>query len=312
MIATPSIAGRSSEAFRRCLIGGVLAWSCAPGLGWAQSPATVRLAGGRTFSAPVDPRTDAQRLWLRFGSGTTTILRPIAWTAIVDVVHDARRYSGTAFREFALQPAFATSPASKPNAPRLVRRADEAAPPAHGGGLRLWNVPAAHTASMPAPAIATIAVDANLAQWDADVEFDGLVVSLAALDSEGLAVGFRGTAEIELLGPATAPLTTGNGFPVLGRWTRAITPETSGDGYARLRLEFQAFHPDWSRQLLRHGVVHVRLHVPGRGTFESSVDAVPLRGYTPTRDYVEQAFGTRFLPNERTGRGTREASRQLP
>ena len=312
MTETPSILRRLSEAVRRCIIGGALASSCIPGLGWAQSPATVRLAGGRTFSAPVDPRTDTERLWLRFGSGATTILRPIAWSAVVDVVHDARRYSGAAFRELALQPSFATSAAPNPNAPRLVHRADDGAPSAGGGGLRLWNVPTVREATPSAPPIATIAVDAILAQWDADVEFDGLIVSLAALDSEGIAVECRGTAEIELLGPATAPLTTGNGFPVLGRWTRAVTPETSGDGYARLRLEFQAFHPDWSRQLLRHAMVHVRLHVPGRGTFESSVDAVPLRGYTPTRDYVEQAFGTRFLPNERTGRGTREASRQLP
>lgn len=275
--------------------------------------ATVRVVGGRRFTAEVDARSDGEHLRLRFDAGTTTILRPIAWSAIAEAAYQGRTYTAQGFREAWAQGLVTTSTAPAASAPPLVRRSSPGEQPMpRRGGLRPWNVPDVGKSTTPAPSVAMLDVDASLAQWDADVETDGLIVFLNVLDRNGVGVGVDATAEIELLGPATAPLTRGNGFPVYGRWTRALRAADAPAGAYRLQLEFQAFHPDWSYPGVRHGMVHVRLHVPGRGTFESSVDAVPLRTYTPTRDYVEQAFGTRFLPNETTGRGHGEASRVAP
>lgn len=54
----------------------------------AQSPQatesiTVDLLSGRTFTALIDPKTDAKQLWLRWEHGTAVMQRPIRWDRVV-------------------------------------------------------------------------------------------------------------------------------------------------------------------------------------------------------------------------------------
>lgn len=256
---------------------------------------TITVADGRSFTAEIDSRSDAQRLWLRFGTGRTTIQRPIEWPAIVGV-----RMNGA---ESTVAELKRTIVAAEKPLPQPV--AAQPAPP--HGGLRLWRVPGAemNAKSELAAPIRSLAVDVYLANWDADVESDGIVVNFAALDDFGDAVPIDGTLEVELIGERQPPYSRGNGFPVLGRWTQAVAANdgASPSGYRRVRLPFQAYHPDYWNSLPWFALAHVRLVVPGQGTFEASIDAVRLRGFTPVRDRIESAAGTRFLPTEQTGRG---------
>lgn len=288
----------------------------------ADEPITVQVRSGRSFTAQIDERSDASKLWLRFSKETSSILRPIEWSAITEITRGDRLLPMNEVREQAIAAHEALLRQPKPATPsRAAVSPTVAAPraveaPAPRGSMQTWNIQPASAAEPVAPRapVRSISADAYLANWDADVESDGLFLSLAALDGTGFATPVDGTLEVELIGDRQPPLSRGNAFPVLARWTRQVTAkeiEESG-GYYKTRLEFQALHPEYQLWLSSHALVHVRFLVPGDGAFEASIDAVPMRRFSPVRERAQQAFGTRFLPNEQTGRGHRESSSYGP
>jgi len=270
-------------------------------------PVTVGVRSGRRFTAEIDLRSNADKLWLRFSKETSSILRPIEWSSITEIRRGEETLSIEQVRTDAIAANAALPP--KPKMP-LAKRAVEGGP--SRGSFQTWNIrpTSAEEPVEPRQPVRSISFDAYLANWDADVEADGLYLSLSALDGTGFTTPVDGTLEVELIGDRRPPLTRGNAFPVLGRWSRQVTAaemENSG-GYYRTRLEFQALDPEYNLWINTHSLVHVRFSVPGDGAFEASVDGVRMRGFTPVRDRAQAAFGTRFLPSERTGRGHRESS----
>ncbi|MCE9605396.1 MAG: hypothetical protein K8U03_10910 [Planctomycetia bacterium] len=274
-------------------------------------PVVVHVKSGRRFTAEIDPRSDASHLWLRFSKEASAILRPIEWSAITELRQGNTVLPIERVRDQAI--ALRKTLPLKKTAPIESRAVVGSAAK---GTFRTWpTVPASATAPLSEYSpVRSISVEAYLANWDADVESDGLLLSLAALDGTGLSMPINGTLEVELIGDRQPPLSRGNAFPVLARWSRQVTVaemEASG-GYFKTRLEFQALHPEYQLWLSNHALVHVRLLVPGDGAFEASIDAVPMRRFSPVRERAQQAFGTRFLPNEQTGRGHRESSSYGP
>lgn len=264
----------------------------------------VTLVDGRTLVGEVDARSDTRQLWLRRSDATTTILRSISWTQIA-----AMRAGDQPLATERLRESLRTEPQ-----PVLQRAPTVSAP--GPGTLRTWRIPGVSTTAetQSTATIRSLELDADVANWDADVEADGLVLNFAALDEFGSAVAVDGTLEVELVGERLPPYSRGNSMPTLGRWVLAVGSaevERIGGNY-RVRLGFQALHPDFQLYLPRYAMVHARLSVPGRGTFEASRDGLSLRGFTPVRDRLEAASGTRFIPNERTGRGRRESSQTAP
>jgi len=73
---------------------------------------------------------------------------------------------------------------------------------------------------------------------------------------------------------------------------------------AVVHLPYRAKDPELDTSIERQGLVHLRLSVPGHGTFEHSRDAVRIRSYSPVRDTHQRATGRRYFPGERT-RGQR-------
>jgi len=267
--------------------------------------ATVKSVDGRTLTAEIDGRSDDTVLWLRFDRGPTTIRRSVAWANIASArvgdaeidVDELRRRAAVASQAQASADDSSSSPA--PSSPRA-------------GTLRTWHIAGRSTdASTSSPVVRSLYIDGSLRNWDADVEADGIVLSFAALDELGAPVPVDGTLEVELIGERLPPYSRGNAFPVLARWTRSVAAGADGGGYYSARLEFQASHPDFELHLPRYAMLHARLMVPGQGTFEASLDGVSLRGFTPVRDRIEAASGTRWLPTERTGRSKGLASRSV-
>lgn len=273
----------------------------------AAEPITVSVKSGRRFTAEVDVRSNADKLWLRFSKESLSILRPIEWSSITEIHRGEQPLSIEQVRNDAIAANAAQPP--KPKSP-VAKRAVEGTP--SRGSFQTWNIRTASAEEPLAPRspVRSISFDAYLANWDADVEADGLYLSLSALDGTGFTTPVDGTLEVELIGERRPPLTRGNAFPVIARWSRQVTAaemEQSG-GFYRTRLEFQALDPEYNLWINTHALVHVRFSVPGDGAFEASLDGVRMRGFTPVRDRAQAAFGTRFLPTERTGRGTRESS----
>lgn len=150
-----------------------------------------------------------------------------------------------------------------------------------------------------------LTIDARVANWDGDVEVDGLIVEIRPLDAEGGVIAVDGTLEISLLGWRSGT----SGFeqvPVrVGRWTKRLRQDEFGPLGAHFRFPFQSVHPEYHLDWAPHGGVHARLSVPGQGVFEATDAAVRIRPYSAFRDRLQHTTGGRFVPLERTGRGIR-------
>lgn len=251
----------------------------------------VELASGRSFRAAVDPRTDDGQLWLRFGSGDLTILRPIAWSSIAAVRHGDQVHTAAEFRALAEE--------LKQQTPRAVFRprpvVEQVAVP---GGQEFAPAPL----PMPPPIVRQLHVDAYVANWDQDAEVDGVVVHLFAACDDGSLIPAAGTLEATLIGRRANPAGEGEPFPQLGRWTVQVQPQDFGPAGAVYRLPFQAVHPDFDFRVGAQGLLNARLIVPGSGTFDASVATLRIRPYSGMRDRLQQQTGQRFFSIERTGR----------
>jgi hypothetical protein len=252
----------------------------------AEPPLTVKLASGRKFTANVDQKTGDQ-LWLRFSTGRASLLRPIAWERITSASLEGKEIKLDELRELC-QTLKSKNAESEPLPP----------PP-----------PAPETIPAPAelPQVVTIRVDAWLANWDADVETDGLVVQLTPLDENGQPVAASGLADIELFAARQrkyheAPQSGGWMTELMQRWTENVEPAQMGPSGVVLRLPFGAVHPEFSSGVDSIGLVHIRLTIPGSGVFEQSLDGVRLRNWSPVRDAMNLQNGRRFFSTEQTGR----------
>ncbi len=280
----------------------------------ADQTMTVELASGRTFSGAVDVRTDDERLWLRFGSHTTTLLRPIAWNRI-----DRAKYNGQWMTADELRPmaeslkstaASSNSLATETRAAPVFPETDEL-PRTHVHSVDVPYARQAKAALGAVQLVKSVQFDAYLANWDADVEADGLIVSVYPLDAAGMLTPVNGVMEVELTArrrrsfqhlPVDGRLSTVQ----VARWSKPLWAEDAGPTGLVAKLPFQALHPEFDVDVGSYGFVHVRLTVPGHGAFEHSEDAIRIRPFAPLRDELQRAGHTRFLPTELTGQGVRQ------
>lgn len=264
---------------------------------------TVYVASGRQFRGQIDRQSGPRTLVLRSGGPGITLWRPIAWERIVAVQTDGKPLPVAALREAVLagQARGIEEPRATSSAPSSsLPTGSEAAPPSP------QSVSPQRQVLGP---VTQIAFDAWVANWDADVEADGLLVELMPRAADGTIVPVSGTVEVELLGLqrrvfSQAPHSGGDSLELIERWTRHVRPEETGSAGIVLQLPFGAIHPELHPDWLAwwYGLVHVRLSVPGQGVFDASRDGVRLRPWAPVRDRLERGGAGRMLPTERLGR----------
>ncbi len=274
-------------------------------------PLTVELASGRRFTGLVDVRTSDERLVLRFTRGGATLRRSIEWDRVVGASVSKQPIEPEQWKATALAMRTEGS-AAKGSGFRTevggqrseVRGQESKSSP--NSDLR----PPTSDFRPPIPdsRVTTVTFDARIANWDGDVETDGLIVELFPIDADGYAVPARGTVEVELFAPqmrdfSQAPLSGGDTLERLNRWTQAVEPEDFTTRGVRLKLPYAAVHPEFDLDWIGMGLVHVRLAVPGDGVFEDSIDGLRIRPYAPLRDRLEMNTGRRFVPTEAVGRG---------
>jgi len=263
--------------------------------GAAEEQATIEVASGRIFSGVIDGGSDRDVLVLRSLSGGITVKRPIRWERVVAIEVSGSRRDVAALRaEYSKKPPSATVSSD--------RKFDIKSWPVAGSSDGVENV-------LPPPQVATVAFDPQIANWDGDVETDGVVIDVTPLNQSGYVVPAAGTLEVELFAPQRrtldlAPQSGGDTLELVERWTRAIGPENYGPRGARLLLPFGAItpelQPNWTAS--HYGLVHARLSIPGQGVFDYSRDGVRVRPWAPNRDRLEMKTGQRFLPTENLGR----------
>jgi hypothetical protein len=274
------------------------AWGMTPEAGTGDR-LTVEVASGRRFAAELDVRTDADQLWLRWNGRSGYLLRPIDWDRVQWVELNGEVYTGrevqeavALIRETTPTPEIILAPAAMPTAPPdLCLTAGPLPPPP--------SYVAAHR--FEPPRVRSVAIEAHLANWDGDVEADGLLLDLYPLDGAGFVLPVRGTLQVELIGEATGSARSGQPYAVLGRWTEQVCPVDFDASGARYKLPFRQTHPEFDLRWAPKGLVHVRLAVPGEGLFEASRSMVRIRSASAMRDRLQQAAGQRFFSFERTG-----------
>jgi hypothetical protein len=262
---------------------------------------SVEVASGRTFSGQLDARTDPAQLWLRSRRGSAVLLRPIQWERVVRVRVADRDLSGEQLRQIVKTvkpeaPAPNTT-AAGPNSITIKGAADS---------RRFLSVTDTAPRKPPeTPRVRALAIEAAVANWDADVEVDGLLVHIYPLDDSGAVVPVRGMVQFDLTGQREGVFRRQQPFATLGQWSYPVHVEDFGLQGAVYRLPFQGVHPEFDLTVAPHGALHARLSVPGQGTFEATESMLRIRPYSAVRDELQLSTGRRFFPQERTSRGGR-------
>ena len=264
----------------------------------------VTVTSGRTFAGDVSARTGEDRLWLRMTSGGVELLRPVDWRRIVGGRHEGRELDSQQIREV----AFSLRSVQPESAPSFSDETPPDQSSAEGAVVGASLAEQARGALGFASRIRTVEFDAYLANWDADVEADGLIVHVLPLDEYGGPVVAEGTIDVTLLAFQRRDLdqavrSRGESIERIGQWTRRLDAESIGPHGAVFKLPYQAIHPEFDTVQAPLGIVNLRLAAPGHGVFEDSLDDVRIRRYSAVRDSLQRHEGRRFHPVEQTNRG---------
>ena len=279
--------------------------SAATALSEAAETVTVTLKSGRTLTAHVDARSDEARLWLRFDAPSTALYRPIAWDRVVRATIAGRELSSEEMRRSidtwkSTRPSPTTPPAKSAASP--AKTSDVIADDQGNS-----HAQRAAQALSSRPSVVAIEVDAAVANWDADVEVDGIVLRLTARDAHGNQVQVAGVVDAKLhaerfVRASDVPGRNGRTVQLLGHWRRSIQADHEIGGGVVLRLPFEAVHPEFQLDVAAFGLLQVQLTAPGQGVFHATVRDVRIRPFSMVRDDIQHATQRRFLPGERTGR----------
>lgn len=248
----------------------------------------VHLANGRIHSGFLAWETDHTGLRLETLYGEGRIVRRIDWEQVARVEIAGSTCTGAQLRQ-----AWMRLHADAPPSPQRPGRS-------YGITGPTPDPRAAEPSAAQRNPVACLTIDASLGRWNANVESTGLLVRLMPLDASGQLTPVDGTLMVELVAGPAEP------YSRIGYWQQAIRAGDFDSRGAECRLNFQAVHPEFAYLPVEHAAVHVRLTVPGQGTFEATQDGVCLRPhFTPVRDFLEitqPGRAPRFLPDERTGR----------
>jgi hypothetical protein len=227
--------------------------------------------------------------------------RPIQWDRVVQVHVADQDLSGEEFRQI-VEAVKSDAPAPKETPPAQKKIVIEGS--TRSGGFLSVTRSAPHKPSA-RPRVRSLAVEAAVANWDADVEVDGLLVHVYPLDGTGAVIPVRGMLQFDLTGQRDGVFRRWQSFTTLGRWSRRVRLEDFGPRGAVYKLPFQGVHPEFDLKVAPRGALHARLSVAGQGTVETTESMVRIRPYSSVRDWWQLSTGRRFFPQERTGRGRR-------
>ncbi|OHB71112.1 MAG: hypothetical protein A2V70_04065 [Planctomycetes bacterium RBG_13_63_9] len=148
--------------------------------------------------------------------------------------------------------------------------------------------------------VQSLRIEAALANWDGDVEVDGLEIRVCPLAADGTIVPADGMLSVRLIGRRVRGRAGDGIFVELDRWSRRIRASDCDSWGVVYRLAFRRIHPEFDLDFAVEGLVHGQLGVPGQGNFEASVPT-QIRTYAPIREDLQLLRHQRFFPQERTG-----------
>lgn len=261
----------------------------------------VQLKNGSIRTGDPDPSTSDSYLRVRTGGPNAHIIFGIRWEQIAEIRDGREVWKPEQFDELRKRWSEQISDRQESNEPE---RDDSARAENPSSSRPLWQAPATAGPTEPSNSrMRFIEIDAVAANWDAGVEWDGIVVRVWPMDQFGHVVRVPGTLEATLISeePGFDDRWHGDDNQRIGHWVRPVRVSDYGHDGFNLRLEFQNYqperpnapwHPDYF--IARHGEVHVSMIVPGHGVFRASTGPVRIRRFSPLRDKYFLRNGTRF------------------
>jgi hypothetical protein len=241
---------------------------------------------GQTLAGEVDARTDDNRLWVRQQRGDVVLTTSLSWADIASARVDNEAVDVDEVRQ---RPELATP------APRWQAAVEPAAVEVAAAS----GVPT--TLIKPQRRVRSVEiVSACLANFDRDVEPDGLAVSITALDDAGIPMPVRGNLTARLYGELRPGSVREVAFGTLDQWTQPVGTDDFDSGLATYELRFRRTAPEWQFDLLPDAVVEVSLLAFGEGQFAASAPLI-IRAFNPLRDNQQLLLKSRFLPGEHRG-----------
>lgn len=278
---------------------------------------TAQLVDGRVVQGKVGPRTAEQFLWLNSAEPNLTVVSRFDWTQVIAVAQGTANYSVKEFKSHLrarrrdveaakptdIQPAVSgpsLDEAAGPGGPlpAEARSSDEVIAPFSVEPQLFSGV--RHALHADRRAVQSLHVQAKLANWDDDVEPDGLLVRVTPLDWSGHVVPVDASLDFRLLGLPqryTGGQKARRSEPTtrLGEWSRRLRVHDFGADGAFFKLAFRGFDPGRDFDVAPEGLLTARLGVSGVGVFEASDEFVVLRPTSRVRDELQLRTGRRFL-----------------
>lgn len=131
--------------------------------------------------------------------------------------------------------------------------------------------------------VQSLAVEAAVANWDQDAEWDGIELRVLPRAADGIILPVTGTVAVDLIGRLHFPERTTRGFPKLGTWSQAVRAHDFGSRGSIYHLPFPGTDLGTNLQLQSWGRLEVTLQVPRQGVFQATTP-VRLRTFDPVRD----------------------------
>lgn len=259
----------------------------------------VRLVDGGRRVGEIDRRTDQEQLWLHTSDLGVVLQSAVPWNRI-----ESAEVRGEAFSVADLQ-SLAERQNMPPPAVLVLPKGKE--PQERRLALR--------------PAVDSISITAELANWMRDPLPDGLKLRLLPVGADGQTVPVNGLVTVRLFGrrvPSYERLETSapfafwtNGSSIreydpsvrteryfeIGRWTRRIRLGQFDEWGATLRLPYQTVNPERDLDVDLDGVVDVTLRVDGQGIHHASVP-LELRTFGRYREELQLNRRQRYVPGE--------------
>jgi hypothetical protein len=226
----------------------------------------VQLRSGRRLSGLVDERSDEALLWLRTERKSSFLRRPVAWTQITSMHRDGEPITKEAALALATLPTTLGQP--RPRVPTA-----SAQPADYRQDLLLDGAPR------------SLAIRAEVGNWDRDHAPDGLLLWLQPQNEHGAVISIAGLVEAECWGLERRHGKPGGELTLIERWSQPVTPADFAANSALLKLPYGSTDPSEQLEFNPQGLVRVRLSIPGEGTLEAMLDGIRLRPATPVRDW---------------------------
>ncbi|GEM_PF-4711185 len=236
----------------------------------------VELKSGRHFTAGLDPRSSAQRLWLRFGTPSLRITRPVDWDQVRRLFWQGVGYTPEQFvvKLAEIRQGLPEEPPSMPSPPPASGKA-AAGKPSAGAGPGRDAVPLSRWAALAlghAPKVTHIDAHARVLAGTRAGDRPCLRLVVAPRGREMQDVPALGTLSVELWGYRRSIRQE----VLLYRWTRNITPAEYSPLGASVELELpRGLTRPWPN-LAPRGKLVVRFAVAGQGVFRAEVPGIAI------------------------------------